>query len=52
MYVVVSAVEMLPGTTEEESVKNLNDGLIPGIKHATAFIKGEWFGGDKHGHGS
>jgi hypothetical protein len=51
MYVVFTAVEMLPGTTEDGAVKDLKDQLIPQIKQAPGFVKGEWFGDDKHGHG-
>ena len=28
-----------------------NEQLIPQIKQAPGFVKGEWFGDDKHGHG-
>jgi hypothetical protein len=42
MYVVFTAVEMLPGTTEDGAVKDLKDQLIPQIKQAPGFVKGEW----------
>jgi quinol monooxygenase YgiN len=51
MYVVFTAVEMLPGTTEDAAVDALKEQLIPQIKQAPGFIRGEWFGDDKHGHG-
>jgi hypothetical protein len=51
MYVVFTAVEMLPGTTEDAAADALKEQLIPQIKQAPGFIRGEWFGDDKHGHG-
>jgi hypothetical protein len=51
MYAVFGVVEMLPGTTEEGAIKDLKEGLIPGVKQAPGFVKGTWFGDDKHGHG-
>ncbi len=51
MHAVFGVVEMLPGTTEEGAIKDLKEGLIPGVKQAPGFIKGTWFGDDKHGHG-
>ena len=51
MYVVFGVVEMLPGTTEEGAIKDLKEGLVPGVKQAPGFIRGTWFGDDKHGHG-
>lgn len=51
MYVVFSVAEMLPGTTEDGAVKDLKDQLIPQIQQAPGFVKGEWFGDDKNGHG-
>jgi hypothetical protein len=51
MYAVFGVVEMLPGTTEEGAIEDLNEGLIPGVKQAPGFVKGTWFGDEKHGHG-
>ena len=51
MYVIFTAVEMLPGTKENDAVNDLKEQLIPQIKQAPGFIKGEWFGDEKHGHG-
>lgn len=51
MYAVLGVVEMLPGTTEDVAVNDLKQGLIPLVKQAPGFIKGTWFGDDKHGHG-
>ena len=50
MYVIFTAVEYNQGTTEEAAVQALKEGLIPMIKQAPGFVKGEWFGDDKHGH--
>ncbi len=44
MYAVFGVVEMLPDTTEEGAIKDLKEGLIPGLKLAPGFIKGTWFG--------
>ena len=51
MYVIFTAVEYNPGTTEEQAVQALKEGLIPQIKQAPGFVKGTWFGDDKTGHG-
>jgi len=49
--VIFTAVEMLPGTKEDDAVNDLKEQLIPQIKQAPGFIKGEWFGDEKNGHG-
>ena len=51
MHVIFTAVEMLPGTNEDDAVNDLKEQLIPQIKQAPGFIKGEWFGDEKNGHG-
>jgi quinol monooxygenase YgiN len=51
MHVIFTAVEMLPGTKEDDAVNDLKEQLIPQIKQAPGFIKGEWFGDEKNGHG-
>lgn len=51
MYAIFTAVEYNQGTTEDEAVQALKEGLIPQIKQAPGFVKGTWFGDDKKGHG-
>ena len=47
---VITVVEFLPGTTEDDAVKALHEMIIPGVKQAPGFVKGIWAGDDNAAH--
>ncbi len=49
MYAVLVVVEIAPGR-HEESLRALQEHIIPMCKGAPGFVRGTWFGNEKSGN--
>jgi hypothetical protein len=49
MYAVLVAVDIAPGRLEE-SMRALNENIIPMCKGAPGFVRGTWFGNEESGN--
>lgn len=49
MYAVLVAVDIAPGRYEE-SLRSLQEYIIPMCKGASGFVRGTWFGNEKSGN--
>lgn len=49
-YAMLVKVTIAPGR-REESIRGLNEDVVPMVKQAPGFIRGTWFGDEHVGHG-